>query len=824
MEGELPPVVVEFQANIEPLVAQMQELVDQLQETAASGEETDATLQQLAATADEISAAVDNLDGSLAGADASLSTLSVSAEEATVSLEELSASQAEGIATNEAYLASLQALSAATDNTGVQSMLLAGFLDGLQEAITGTDITSTSLSQAMITLGGTIIDNDGDLVSYTAVLEALTAVSEGADGATTQLAAALVGAGVAADDAMASAELLTGTYGELAVAIEADNVAMAQADTEAAAGGIDFGGLAAGIQGAADSASILTGIILLLIPLIFALVGVVATVGAAFLAFGILAIPTILAVKNAWSDSQAQLAKLSPTMQEIISGAHALVNAYKAMAAALQPAVLLVLAAAIKAVNAVLPILADLAKAAAPLIAGMFNEIAKAVSSQGFKDSLNWFIAHLPEAFHLFEELVSGIGKFIEAFVRIGVIIAPIVFAVFGEFFKIITGIMNYLADHPELAKLAAVLMMVAGAVIILLAVLAPLFLLFGGIGAVVALVIIAIIALVAAIVIFHHQIEEAFDAARHAVAAFADEVAKTFEQIGQNIARYSAEYLHLIMAAWDAIAKATRTAWDDVVKFISSALSQASHNISAVFDTIMHTIESAWDTVLHATTSFLSNMEHYVMAGFDAVKNFIVSAGHAILQDLVNAWNSAYNAVVHGVTDVVNFVRTLPGKIVAALASLAGLLFQIGVNALEGLLNGLVSMGQRILGWVEGFAHSIGSVFSHILSIFSPSRVFYSHGQNILLGLIGGMQSLTPQALDHISGLAQGIANNFNAHASASISASTYASNAASHSGSGGDIVVAVDGRQLLRVIGAQAYQYNIRNSGQVTGVLKPS
>jgi hypothetical protein len=38
------------------------------------------------------------------------------------------------------------------------------------------------------------------------------------------------------------------------------------------------------------------------------------------------------------------------------------------------------------------------------------------------------------------------------------------------------------------------------------------------------------------------------------------------------------------------------------------------------------------------------------------------------------------------------------------------------------------------------------------------------------------------------------------------------------------GDLIVQIDGRELLRIISGQAYKYNTRNSGVRTGILKPT
>jgi hypothetical protein len=433
----------------------------------------------------------------------------------------------------------------------------------------------------------------------------------------------------------------------------------------------------------------------------------------------------------------------------------------------------------------------------------MFDRIGKAIESSQFKSTFAWFEAHLPAMFGLFENLVKGIGDFLEAMVKLGVVIAPIVFTIFGAFFKILTDIMNYLAAHPELAKFAAVMTIVAGAAVILLAVLVPLLAVFGTMAGLIALVVVALVAVVAAVLIFHHQIAEAFDDARHNVADWADDTLHAIDNVIDSFRKFNEEVGHDIESAWDTAEKDT-TSWAN--KFYTTV----AHAISQVIDSFRefnveagHEIESAWDTAYQNT----------------------VRAGTEIVNAVTGFFERMYNAVVHGVDEAVNYVKTMPGKFVSALASLASLMYNIGVNAINGLIHGIESMVGGLIGEVEHIASEVSGAFSKVLSIFSPSRVFFGHGENIMLGLIGGMQAHSGAAVATISGIASQISGSFHAQANASISASTYASNAASSSASGqGDLVVAVDGKQLLRVIGARTYAYNQKNSGQVTGVIKPS
>ncbi len=82
----------------------------------------------------------------------------------------------------------------------------------------------------------------------------------------------------------------------------------------------------------------------------------------------------------------------------------------------------------------------------------------------------------------------------------------------------------------------------------------------------------------------------------------------------------------------------------------------------------------------------------------------------------------------------------------------------QIGIDAGQGLLNGLESMRGPLIDKATQIANSIKEAMQSALDIHSPSRVMKGFGINIAEGLIQGMNSMTAQVEQSSTGLAKAV------------------------------------------------------------------
>lgn len=265
--------------------------------------------------------------------------------------------------------------------------------------------------------------------------------------------------------------------------------------------------------------------------------------------------------------------------------------------------------------------------------------------------------------------------------------------------------------------------------------------------------------------------------------------------------------------------------------------------DIRQAFDAVVGWIKDHWrgllDILLAVTTAGLGNLVEYIAShwkdiehGIDVFIGWMKSAWNAYwsamkfiaygwLIDLINMIVGGFRSLGNGIASawnaVMGWIEGIPGQVVNALAVLGNWLQTVGWNIIMGLLHGLESGVQVVYGFIQHVASDISGFFSKILSIFSPSRVFYSHGMNIMLGLVNGMKAGKAAVMSTIGDVGTSVAGGF-----------SVAGGAGARAGGGGavsgDVIVQMDGAELFRIQKSQLYRYNVNNSGTATGTWAPA
>lgn len=91
-------------------------------------------------------------------------------------------------------------------------------------------------------------------------------------------------------------------------------------------------------------------------------------------------------------------------------------------------------------------------------------------------------------------------------------------------------------------------------------------------------------------------------------------------------------------------------------------------------------------------------------------------------------------------VSKIGEFFKALPGKIYNAFVSAKQSIVDIGSAIIDGIFEGLKSIGQAIKDFVDGFVQG----FKDALGIHSPSTVFKAIGEDIVAGLLQGVEGFT--------------------------------------------------------------------------------
>lgn len=196
----------------------------------------------------------------------------------------------------------------------------------------------------------------------------------------------------------------------------------------------------------------------------------------------------------------------------------------------------------------------------------------------------------------------------------------------------------------------------------------------------------------------------------------------------------------------------------------------------SRALDGLKEIWDGLWDAVIGTLANVGEGIWKLVKGIVMGIINFFKGlydemVGHSIVPDLVNAvimWFNKLTApirnvfnTIKGVIDgfasfllafatrvgsdigkVINFFKELPGKIISAISHLAGDLKTFGANAMQGFLNGITSIGSKVIDKARSIANSVKSAVSSVLKFGSPSKVFTQYGKWVVQGFVNGMSA----------------------------------------------------------------------------------
>lgn len=92
-------------------------------------------------------------------------------------------------------------------------------------------------------------------------------------------------------------------------------------------------------------------------------------------------------------------------------------------------------------------------------------------------------------------------------------------------------------------------------------------------------------------------------------------------------------------------------------------------------------------------------------------------------------ALTTMYNTAKTKLGQIVTTFTQLPGKITAAIGSLSSRLYTLGLNAIQGLMNGFASLIPTLLGKAKALANNIANTIGGALKVGSPSKVMMELG-----------------------------------------------------------------------------------------------
>ena len=335
--------------------------------------------------------------------------------------------------------------------------------------------------------------------------------------------------------------------------------------------------------------------------------------------------------------------------------------------------------------------------------------------------------------------------------IHFGTILLPAVTKVVGEIAKFF----GWLEKHPAFAAIAGGILAVAAAA-------GALALAFGAISAMASpevLIAAALIGLGVAIyeaykhcAEFRRIIEDVanfFKSAWNDAVHIAGDVIKWFTDgplafIKQQIGVFSkfwqqnhAEIEKIAKVVWDVISTVIKTAWDIIQGVLKSGLDMLKAIWTAVWDTIRTVVKTVWDVIATVVRDGIHMVLDVISIVLDIIQGHW-SAAWAKLKDLIStAWH-----------EMISVTKTI-------LDGFITILFDIGKNLIQGLINGIKSMFGAVVSAAESVGKGVLGALKDVLKIFSPSQEAVQIGLMFGAGLVQGLEGSASQVNSAASKLA---------------------------------------------------------------------
>jgi len=241
-----------------------------------------------------------------------------------------------------------------------------------------------------------------------------------------------------------------------------------------------------------------------------------------------------------------------------------------------------------------------------------------------------------------------------------------------------------------------------------------------------------------------------------------------------------------LVWKYWEPIKAFMIGVWEGVVEAVSPVMSElmsALEPLRPVWDQVSDAMATAWDWVQKLLSPFKATSEQLEGAtsagrGFGKVLGegltaslrmvvdaigWLVEAFTTLLPIIQNAVGGAWT-YLQGAWDLIVGLFTLNGdKIRSGLSAMwdganqilmgwPAKMMQAGIDMVQGLVNGIVSMGSAAMDAVAGIASGVMDRFKGLLGIHSPSRVFAEFGDFTMQGLAGGIDRSQSEPLQQVT------------------------------------------------------------------------
>ncbi len=200
------------------------------------------------------------------------------------------------------------------------------------------------------------------------------------------------------------------------------------------------------------------------------------------------------------------------------------------------------------------------------------------------------------------------------------------------------------------------------------------------------------------------------------------------------------------------------------LVQAIAPLISSLLETLMPILESLMPLVEVVFGFIVDVITVAINLVKGIIDAVMAALSGDWDKAWQIIGTTLAQAWDGITRAVGQALDGLLQWFGDLLPAIGNAIAGIGQWLWDAGVDLVQGLIDGVLSMAGALWDGIVGMVDGAVEGVKDFLGIHSPSRLFRSFGENIGQGLIIGIDSMSDSVESSAADLALAAVNGFGA------------------------------------------------------------
>lgn len=233
----------------------------------------------------------------------------------------------------------------------------------------------------------------------------------------------------------------------------------------------------------------------------------------------------------------------------------------------------------------------------------------------------------------------------------------------------------------------------------------------------------------------------------------------ETVETVFAALKSTFASTISIATSLWNTFGATLISAASRALQSVMNIIQGAFNVIAGIFRTVAAVLRGdwseAWEGVKQIARGALQLLLGILQGGLNTVKTVFSLAGDALGALMRAAWDGIKAGTVAGIAALVGLIKALPGRLVGLLGNLNTLLFDAGVSLIQGLIDGIGSMFDKVKG-------KLGDLTGSLTSWKGPpstDRVLLKpNGRLLMEGLISGISSGVPDVERTLRGVTANI------------------------------------------------------------------